>query len=89
MWWHFFESYTIYCGMWLRKKFQPVSMVAYLEGAIWRILRISSVMSCSVSRRSMCLQIASQTVCLPVFPEMTEEQVRYVIETVNGFYKEK
>ena len=34
-------------------------------------------------------EIASQTVCLPVFPEMTEEQVRYVIETVNGFYKEK
>ena len=34
-------------------------------------------------------EIASQTVCLPVFPEMTDEQVRYVIETVNGFYKDK
>jgi len=34
-------------------------------------------------------EIASQTVCLPVFPEMTDEQIRYVIETVNGFYKEK
>ena len=34
-------------------------------------------------------EIASQTVCLPVFPEMTDEQVRYVIEMVNSFYKEK
>ena len=34
-------------------------------------------------------EIASQTVCLPVFPEMTDEQVRYVIETVNMFYKDR
>ena len=34
-------------------------------------------------------EIASQSVCLPIFPEMTDEQVRYVIDTVNKFYKEK
>ena len=34
-------------------------------------------------------EIASQTVCLPIFPEMTDEQVHYVIDTVNRFYKGK
>ena len=38
-----------------------------------------------------CLPIAellsSQTVCLPVFPEMTEDQIDYVIQTVNRFYE--
>ncbi len=34
-------------------------------------------------------QIASQSVCLPIFPEMTDEQVGYVIETVNKFYENK
>ena len=34
-------------------------------------------------------EIASQTVCLPVFPEMTDDQVQYVIETVNKFYEDK
>ena len=33
--------------------------------------------------------ISSQSVCLPVFPEMTDEQVQYVIETVNRFYEGK
>jgi dTDP-4-amino-4,6-dideoxygalactose transaminase len=33
--------------------------------------------------------ISSQTVCLPIFPEMTDEQVNYVIETVNRFYEDK
>lgn len=34
-------------------------------------------------------KIASQSVCLPIFPEMTEEQVQYVIEIVNKFYEEE
>ena len=33
--------------------------------------------------------IASQSVCLPVFPEMQDEQVQYVIDTINEFYKDK
>ncbi len=33
--------------------------------------------------------ISSQSVCLPIFPEMTEEQVDEVIEAVNAFYKGK
>lgn len=32
-------------------------------------------------------EISSQSVCLPIFPEMMEEQVQYVIDTVNRFYK--
>jgi len=34
-------------------------------------------------------KISSQSVCLPVFPEMTDEQVQYVIDTVNKFYEDK
>lgn len=34
-------------------------------------------------------KISSQSVCLPIFPEMTEEQVKYVIETINRFYEDK
>lgn len=33
--------------------------------------------------------ISAQSVCLPVFPEMTDEQVQYVIDTVNKFYEGK
>ncbi|MCR5590977.1 MAG: DegT/DnrJ/EryC1/StrS family aminotransferase [Lachnospiraceae bacterium] len=33
--------------------------------------------------------ICSQSVCLPVFPEMTDEQIGYVIDTVNRFYEGK
>jgi dTDP-4-amino-4,6-dideoxygalactose transaminase len=33
--------------------------------------------------------ISSQSVCLPVFPEMTESQVEEVIAAVNSFYAEK
>lgn len=33
--------------------------------------------------------ISAQSVCLPVFPEMTDEQVQYVINTVNRFYEDK
>lgn len=32
-------------------------------------------------------EISSQSVCLPIFPEMTEEQIQYVIDAVNTFYK--
>ncbi|MBC5744956.1 DegT/DnrJ/EryC1/StrS family aminotransferase [Lachnospiraceae bacterium MD308] len=34
-------------------------------------------------------EISSQSVCLPIFPEMTGEQVQYVIDTVNRFYEGK
>lgn len=34
-------------------------------------------------------KIAEQSVCLPIFPEMTDEQVQYVVETVNQFYADK
>ncbi len=33
--------------------------------------------------------IASQSVCLPIYPELTDEQVELVIQTVNQFYKTK
>ena len=33
--------------------------------------------------------ISNQTVCLPIFPEMTDEQINLVIEFVNRFYEEK
>lgn len=33
--------------------------------------------------------ISSQSVCLPIFPEMTDDQVQYVIDTVNKFYEDK
>lgn len=32
---------------------------------------------------------ASESVCLPIFPEMTNEQVGYVIDVVNKFYEGK
>ncbi len=31
--------------------------------------------------------ISSQSVCLPIFPEMTDEQIQYVINTVNKYYE--
>ena len=34
-------------------------------------------------------EISAQTVCLPIFPEMTDEQVQYVIDIVNKFYEDK
>ncbi len=33
--------------------------------------------------------ISSQSVCLPIFPEMTDEQANEVIDAVNSFYREK
>ena len=34
-------------------------------------------------------KISAQSVCLPIFPELTDEQVQYVIDIVNQFYEEK
>ncbi len=34
-------------------------------------------------------KLSAQSVCLPVYPEMTDEQVQYVIDRVNEFYKER
>ena len=34
-------------------------------------------------------EISSQSVCLPIYPEMTDDQVQYVIDTVNKFYEDK
>lgn len=34
-------------------------------------------------------ELAAQSVCLPIYPEMTDDQIQYVIDTVNAFYKEK
>ncbi len=34
-------------------------------------------------------ELSAQTVCLPIYPEMTDEQVDYVIDIVNRFYEEK
>jgi dTDP-4-amino-4,6-dideoxygalactose transaminase len=34
-------------------------------------------------------RISAQSVCLPIFPEMTKDQVSYVIDTVNRFYEDK
>lgn len=33
-------------------------------------------------------KICAQSVCLPVYPEMTDEQVQLVIDTVNDFYRQ-
>ena len=34
-------------------------------------------------------QISAESVCLPIFPEMTEAQIDEVIEAVNRFYAGK
>lgn len=34
-------------------------------------------------------RVASQSVCLPIFPELTEKEISYVIETVNRFFVER
>jgi len=33
-------------------------------------------------------QLAKETVCLPIFPELTQEELEYIVENVKGFYKE-
>ncbi len=30
--------------------------------------------------------LSGQTIALPIFPELTEEQIKYVVETINEFY---
>lgn len=37
----------------------------------------------------MAEMTAAQSVCLPIYPEMTDEQVEFVIDTVNKFYEDK
>lgn len=34
-------------------------------------------------------KLSKETVCLPIFPEMTDEQVQYVIDMVNRFFEEE
>lgn len=34
-------------------------------------------------------EVSSQSVCLPIFPEMTKKEIQYVINTVNKFYNEE
>lgn len=34
-------------------------------------------------------KVSVQSICLPIFPEMTDEQVQYVIDMVNKFYEEQ
>lgn len=34
-------------------------------------------------------KLSKETVCLPIFPEMTDEQVQYVIDAVNTFVEEE
>lgn len=34
-------------------------------------------------------ELSSETVCLPIFPEMSDGMLEYVVNTVNGFYEEK
>lgn len=48
-------------------------------------------LNCKNPRASLPIaeEISSQSVCLPIFPEMTDEQVQYVIDTVNKFYEDK
>lgn len=43
----------------------------------------------SGSRLPVAEEISAQSVCLPIFPEMTDEEVGYVINTVNRFYEGK
>lgn len=33
--------------------------------------------------------LSRESVCLPIFPELNEEQIRYVIDTVNRFYEDR
>ena len=34
-------------------------------------------------------EVSSKSVCLPIFPEMTDEQLEYVVSVIDRFYKEK
>lgn len=33
-------------------------------------------------------KLASQTVCLPIFPELTDEELQYVVDMIKKFYEE-
>lgn len=43
----------------------------------------------SVDRLTEAENVCKQTVCLPIFPEMTDSEVDYVIDVVNRFYRGK
>lgn len=45
--------------------------------------------NCRISGQALPVaeKISAQSVCLPIFPEMSEDEVKYVIETVNSFYE--
>ena len=32
---------------------------------------------------------ASETLALPIYPELTEEQLQYVVDTIAGFYRKR
>ena len=32
-------------------------------------------------------KITKQTVCLPIFPELTQEELEYIVSSVKEFYK--
>ena len=34
-------------------------------------------------------EAAQETVCLPIFPELEEKEIQYIIDTVNGFFQKK
>ena len=34
-------------------------------------------------------KVSEQSVCLPIFPEMNDEQIQYVIDIINRYYEEK
>lgn len=48
-----------------------------------------TVNNCKISGGSLPIseEISSKSVCLPIYPEMTQEQVDYVIAIVNRFYE--
>ncbi len=47
--------------------------------------------NCRIAKMGLPIaeNLSKQTVCLPIFPEMTEEQVQYVIDIVNRFFEEE
>lgn len=38
---------------------------------------------------SVAERVCRQSVCLPVFPELSEDEIRYIIQNITNFYKER